>query len=143
MNFSNWRTAPVALVVTSGWDVHGAKGTDVTATFYVANLSDSNDTYNISVSDTLGWGLYPTTFTETVTAGESKEILITISIPLNAPIATEDEITLAATSTSNPTATDSTKLKVTVGEILINEVDIYAGRVELFNPGPEGISLAG
>jgi parallel beta-helix repeat protein len=143
VDFSNWRTEPVAFVVAPYWDAHGAKGTEVTATFYIVNLSDSNDTYNISVSDTLGWGLYPTTFTETVTAGDSKEIQITVSIPLEAPIATENEITLAATSTSNPTATASTTLNVTVGEILINEIDTYTGRVELYNPGPQGISLAG
>jgi len=139
VDFSNWRTEPVALVVTSGWDVHGAKGTDVTVTFYVAKLSDSNDTYDISVSDTLGWGLYPTTLTETVTAGQSNQILINVSIPLDVLNATEDEIILMATSTSNPTVTDSATLKVTVGEILMLIDGFSVGAPPLTVTNNEGV----
>jgi hypothetical protein len=142
VDFSNWMTAPAALIVTPTWDIHGARGTEVTATFYITNISDANGTYNINASDTLGWGLDPTALTETVIAGESTEISITISIPLDAPDATEDEITITATSISDPTVTESAQLIVTVGEITINEVHPHAGRVELFNPASGDISLA-
>ncbi|MHC4462306.1 MAG: outer membrane protein assembly factor BamB family protein [Planctomycetota bacterium] len=139
VDFSNWRTEPVALVVTSSWDVHGAKGTDVTAMFYVTNLSDSNDTYHIDVSDTLGWGLYPTTLTETVTAGQSNQILISVSIPLDALNATENEIILTATSTTNPTITDSATLKVIVGEIWMLIDDFSFGAPPLTVTNNEGV----
>ena len=135
VDFSNWRSEPVALVVTSGWDVYGAKGTEVTATFYVANLSDSNDTYDINVSDTLGWPLGPITLTETIIAGQSNQILINVSIPLDALNGTEDEIILTATSASNPTATDSATLKVTVGEIwmIIDDFSVGAPPLTVIN----------
>ena len=50
------------------------------ANFHLLNLTDSEHSYDIVVSDTLGWNLKPTTLTGTVGAGETKETEISVSI---------------------------------------------------------------
>ena len=143
VDISNWRTTPVTLIVMPGFDLSGVKGTDVIATFYISNITGTDDTYDIIISDTRGWNLNPTPMTETLTTEESKELTITISIPLAVSDGTVNEITLTATSTTEPSITASATLKVTTRTILINEVHPGEGWVEMFNPGVEEISLAG
>ena len=72
----------------------------------VTNLGNYTDTIFVQVTQvtpTISWQVSPTSFTLTdVGLGEIRPITLTITVPQEAPIYTETQVTLSATSAANP-----------------------------------------
>lgn len=92
----------------------GYAGTVVNYTIEVNNDGDGIDLFVLGLSSALGWtvshdapagGFY-------VNAGESREVLVSVSIPGGAPVGQEDELTLTVTSQLSP-STIANKLIIT------------------------------
>ena len=81
--------------------------------------------------------------TKTIGPGATEEVALTVFVPFNASAASPDTVTLTAALEASPSGTASADLKIAVKSVLINEVDLSGGWVELFNPGPGDLSLTG
>jgi thiol-disulfide isomerase/thioredoxin len=141
--FSQFIIAGAPLTVRAGNDMDGLRGAVVTAKFYLRNLGDVPASFNIALSDTLGWELNPRTLSQTLKPNEEKEIAVAVSIPSSAASGTSDEVTFLVTSARYSDVKSSATLKVTARRVLINEVCPRGGWVEIFNPEPVKIPMAG
>jgi uncharacterized repeat protein (TIGR01451 family) len=84
----------------------GSNGQTLNYTVTVANTGNVSDTYDLNVSDDLGWALsvYPTWLT--VPAGENRTATLSAMVPNKAMGCTEDNIIVTATSRED-TVSDS------------------------------------
>jgi len=125
-----------AVLVTAGEDRSGFVNTPVQVTFHVQNIGQVIDTYDLSISDSLGWELNPTYSQMTLDPDQKDSIIISVPIP-DVPIDTKDKITLTATSQVEPLATDSDWLSVTViplcGDVDLSSTVDIADVVYLIN----------
>jgi hypothetical protein len=100
---------PYAVSVSISPSVRGGMpGKTLTYTATVTNRGLLNDSYELTVDDTAGWepALNDNLF-ENVPAGEERTTQLSVTIPDNAEIPTQDEITVTATSQENENAWNS------------------------------------
>ena len=103
--------------VYSGEDTSGFVNSQVNVTFYVQNTGQLSDTYNLVISDSLGWQVNPTYSQMTLNSGQRDSILVTVNIP-STSIYTKNKVRLTATSQTEPLATDSGWLMISVIPVL-------------------------
>jgi hypothetical protein len=111
--------------LTPGPDQNGRATTDVSVKFYIENLHGLAETFDVSVTDSLGWSIDPLSYEVPLDSGEVDSVSFVVSIPL-VPIGTTDRIFVTAVSQSEPTYPDSASLTVTCNA-LPEEVDVTAG----------------
>jgi uncharacterized repeat protein (TIGR01451 family) len=122
VDFAQWCTQPVCVVVAADEDpVYAARGMTTSNRLYLQNWTVPSDTVTVAVSDTLGWLAGPSTFT--VTLGQlGGSAAISFALPSNAAIGATDDVTVTASSLSDPTATDRTTFQVVAS--LISDLSI-------------------
>ena len=98
--------------ITSGEDISGPSNSPVTAKFYVQNTGLAPDSCNLTVSDSLGWDIQPSSYQLTLDPGQQDSVFFDVSIP-SVPVGTTDKITLSGTSLTNPFVIDSASLLIT------------------------------
>jgi hypothetical protein len=103
--------------VYNGEDTSGFVNSQVKVTFFVQNTGQLSDTYNLVISDSLGWQVNPTYSQMTLNSGQQDSILVTVSIP-STSIYTKNKVRLTATSQTEPLATDSGWLMISVIPVL-------------------------
>ena len=100
---------PYAVNVTiKPWIQDISAGGTLTYTVTVQNVGSETDSYNLSVTDTQGWGpaIAQNLFTN-VQYGESETTTLTVTVPSDASSGTKDTITVTATSQADPSVSDS------------------------------------
>ena len=113
------------VTLTPGPDEAGAAATDVLVKFYIENIRDLADTFDVSVTDSLGWNIDPLYYEVTLDSNQLDSVSFTIAIP-NVPVGTVDRIFATAVSRTDSTVRDSASLTVTC-DALAEGVDVTAG----------------
>jgi len=103
--------------VFNGEDTSGFVNSQVNVIFYVQNIGQLSDTYNLVISDSLGWQVSPTYSQMILNSGQQDSILVTVSIP-STSVYTKNKVRLTATSQTEPLATDSGWLMISVIPVL-------------------------
>jgi hypothetical protein len=95
-----------AVQVEPDYKHYAHPGEIITPVHQVTNLGNYTDTIFVQVTQvtpTVSWQVTPTSFTLTnVGIGEIRPITLIITVPHNAPIYTESQVALSATSAVNP-----------------------------------------
>jgi len=96
----------------------------ITYDFTVSNNGNATDTYSLSAQSQHGWSVSSPSSIE-ISAGESKTVTVTISVPSDASDGVTDDLTLTATSRTDSTVSDSdtTTTTVTAPIMTINKTD--------------------
>jgi carboxypeptidase T len=105
-------------------DASGAPGETVVYTLTVNNIGSFDDTYDVTVSSI--WDYNSPTTIGPVTAGDSAQLLISITIPPEAMDGEADTATVTVTSQGNDTVSDDSQLTTTAAYVydLLVSVDI-------------------
>jgi uncharacterized repeat protein (TIGR01451 family) len=82
-------------------------GETLTYTVTIVNVGDTDDTYDLTVTDTLAWGATVIPDSLTIAAGGSDTATVSVTIPEGTTSGVEDVITVKATSRTNPAVSDS------------------------------------
>lgn len=98
--------------VTAGSDQSGYADSIVSVTFYIQNVGAAPDSYSLDISDTRGWSIVPLHYDLVLEAGQIEPASFTVGIPY-VPLGTTDQLTLVATSKTNPLAFDFASVSVT------------------------------
>jgi hypothetical protein len=109
--------SPYWMNLTGPGDVMAATGTAVTYSFFVTNVGLNSDTYTINVSSSSGWvdtSSIPSSIN--LAPGESREILVGITIPSSAALGSSNEIRLVATSQGSPQIFDVSYTRTVVSK---------------------------
>ncbi|HET6167614.1 MAG TPA: hypothetical protein VFE07_12365 [Marmoricola sp.] len=103
--------------VTPGADTEGAKvGTDATFTEHITNEGYQTDTYSVATSGAWAAAVYdatcttPLTTTSSVAAGDSVDVCVKVAVPADATEAQSNDTTVTATSSADPSVSDSATL---------------------------------
>ena len=116
---------PRGVDLTSGPNRGGRAQTNVSVEFYVRNIGFLSDTYDLNITDSLGWTIVPTHYVVPLDSGEIDTATFTVSIPY-VPIGTVDKVRLIAVSQTDSTVTDTAYLFVTCNAI-VEGVEVTAG----------------
>ena len=111
------------VLVTAGDDQSGPANSQVSVFFYIHNMQDSTDTFELDVSDQLGWNIEPTHYEVVLDSGQVDTVDFTVSIPPT-PLGTVDSVRLDAVSRNDSTVYDSAYLTVTCDSYNITITDI-------------------
>jgi parallel beta-helix repeat protein len=104
--------------VTAGNDVAGPPDSEVTVVFYLQNTGPESDTFDLNVSDSLGWEILPAHEEMLLEPGQEDSTFIAVTIP-NVDVGTIDLITLMATSRTDSLAWHKASLRVLVSGKII------------------------
>ncbi len=85
----------------------GPPGETLTYNATIANEGGAQDTYDLTVTDTLAWGATVSPISLTIAAGGSNTATVSVTVPEGTADGTEDEITVRATSSTTSTVSDS------------------------------------
>lgn len=116
---------PRRVDLTAGPNRGGRAQTNVSVEFYVRNMGFFSDTYDLDITDSLGWTIVPTHYAVPLDSGESDTATFTVSIPY-IPIGTVDKLRLVAISQIDSSVTDTAYLFVTCNAI-VEGVEVTAG----------------
>ena len=107
VDFDDWLTEAVAVVVVAGQDVISVPvGQEDANGVFLQNLQIPSDTLTVVVTDTLGWLVGPSTFTVTLEGELGASAVVSVSVPADTLYGTVDEVRVTATSQGDPGATD-------------------------------------
>jgi len=115
ISYNPWLNMSISMAVTAGPDAYGFSRDTVLVDFYIRNFENLSETYDVIVTDLLGWDLEPDSLIMTLDSLADTVISVAVIIPSDAVIGTIDTITLTAISQTYPFAIDSDWLTVTVG----------------------------
>ena len=113
VEFTDWLTTAFSVSVTAGVDAAGASGTLVTVDFTVRNITDESQSFDVTITDSLGWDLNPSNFELTLNGHSDSTVTVEVTIP-QTPEQRTNVIILTATSQSDPSIWDSDRLTVMV-----------------------------
>ena len=116
---------PYAVHLTPGSNKSGRAQTAVQVEFYVRNMGFLSDTYDLNITDSLGWTIVPTNYVIPLDSAEMDTASFTVSIPY-VPIGTVDKLTLTAVSQADTSIHDVAYLTVTCNAI-VEGVEVTAG----------------
>ena len=85
----------------------GLPGHTLDYTITITNRGTEADTYDLSITSHQDWALTAPSTTSEIASVASERITLSLTIPQNAAAQTEDQITIIATSQSDPAASDS------------------------------------
>lgn len=102
------------VLVTAGNDVNSINDNDVEVVFFLQNTGLGADTFDVTISDQLGWNLNPTSYWIGLNAGQIDTSEVIVSVPYLVALGTVDKIIFEATSRGNPYYMDQDTLSVTV-----------------------------
>jgi hypothetical protein len=111
--------------LTSGPNKAGRAQTNVVVEFYVRNSGFLSDTYDLNITDSLGWAIVPTHYEVPLDSAEVDTVTFTVSIPY-VPIGTVDKLRLTAMSQADSSVVDTAYLTVTCNAI-VEGVEVTAG----------------
>jgi len=111
------------VIVIPGCDQGGPPNTQVSVSFYVENLQDSADTFDLNVSDQLGWSIEPAHYEVFLDSFQVDTVGFTVSIP-DVPLGTKDDICLRAIPRNSPSDSYSGCLHVICDSYNIKISDI-------------------
>ncbi len=118
VDFANWRTTPVALVTFADpAPVYGTSGTQVSANVHIQHWTAPTDTVQVNVADSRGWRISPASSIVTLQEGVGASVVVTFAIPVGTPVGTTSDVTVNATSQSNPSNTATGTFQVTTALI--------------------------
>lgn len=109
-------TYSVSIAVSPGAQ-SGLLGDTLDYTVTVTNTGTAADTYDVSATEEQEWTLTCPSATSEIAPGVSQDIALSLTIPEEAAPQTEDEITIVATSQSDPATSDSTTCTAVVIEV--------------------------
>ena len=127
VDYSNWRTDPVAVVVTAGTDTVFVPGGEVDSVYcYYQNWQRPDDVLNVTVvADSTDWLLEPTTFTamldDTVRTGTA----IGLAVPAGTPLGASSRVRVTAVSQSDPSDTDADSFLVLTYDRLLTWIEVW------------------
>ncbi len=100
--------------VLAGENVNSINADEKQVLFFLQNTGQVTDTFDVIVTEQLGWNLNPTTYRTELSAGQIDTSEIMVSVPYDATLGTVDQISFEATSRGNPYYQDQAVLTVTV-----------------------------
>jgi len=95
---------------------NGLPGDSLDYTVTVTNRGTEPDSYDIAVTDSQGWTLSYLSTTSLVASTASKDVAVSLVIPEDAALETKDNITITASSQTDPAASDSASCTARVTE---------------------------
>jgi hypothetical protein len=116
---------PRSVELSPGPDKGGRAQSNVIVEFYVRNTGFLSDTYDLNITDSLGWTIVPTHYAVPLDSGEVDTVTFTVSIPY-VTIGTVDKLRLTAVSQTDPSVADTAYLIVWCNA-LVEGVDVTAG----------------
>lgn len=104
--------------VTAGPDTLGVPGDSLIVGFLTTNLAGMQVNYAITVTDSLGWEIFPSNLSLALEVDQDTLIDVKVTIPQNASAGEVNRVRLAAVSQSNPEMDNSDFLTITVTQTL-------------------------
>jgi len=111
------------VIVAPGDDKGGHANSQVPVLFYIEFIGDSTDTFDLNISDKLGWTIQPTHYQIVLDSGQVDTVDFTVSIP-STPFGTIDSVRLDAISKTDSTSYNWAYLTVTCNAYNITIIDI-------------------
>ena len=111
------------VIVTPGPDEAGPANTQVSVVFYIQANQGFADTFDLNVTDQLGWNIEPTHYEVVLDSGQVDTVDFTVSIP-STQIGTIDSLRLDAASRTDSLAWDWACLAVTCDAYNLQVTDI-------------------
>ncbi|MGB8658281.1 MAG: right-handed parallel beta-helix repeat-containing protein [Candidatus Zixiibacteriota bacterium] len=109
--------------LTSGPNRSGGTRTDVSVEFYLRNIGLLSDTYDLDITDSLGWTIVPTHYAVPLDSQEIDTVTFTVSIP-SVYLGTVDKLRLVAVSQADSSVTDTAFLLVICSSYNVTITDI-------------------
>jgi len=125
------------VVLTPGPDQSGPANSQVSVTFYIQNIEAETDTFNLNVSDALGWEVTPTYEQTVLEPGQQDSIAVTVSVPFVIS-GTIDVITLLAASRTDSLVWGNASLLVRVSGRIIAVPSEFATIQQAINASGAG-----
>ncbi len=116
---------PRSVELSPGANKGGRAQSNVIVEFYVRNTGFLSDTYDLNITDSLGWTIVPSYYEVSLDSGQVDTITFTVSIP-SVLIGTTDKLRLTALSQADPSVADTAYLIVWCNAI-VEGVDVTAG----------------
>ncbi|MCJ7459882.1 MAG: hypothetical protein MUP17_12980 [candidate division Zixibacteria bacterium] len=116
---------PRDVELTAGPNIEGRAETDVEVEFFIRNTGFFSDTYDLDITDSLGWAIVPTHYTISLDSGQVDTVSFTVSIP-DVPIGTTDKLRLIAVSRADSSVSDTAFLTVNC-DAIPQAVEVTAG----------------
>jgi uncharacterized repeat protein (TIGR01451 family) len=115
VDFSPWRTAPVALVTSvAEATVYAARGMTGTNTFFFRNWAAPTDTVTVTLTEAQSWLTVPLTFTVPLTDSIGGSTIVTFAIPADTPIGATNRVTATTVSQADPAVRETVSFQVVV-----------------------------
>jgi hypothetical protein len=103
-----------SVVVSAGPNVYTVNAIQVEVQFFLQNTGRVTDTFEVTVTGQLGWGLEPDSLLVSQSPGELDTLSFTVDVPYTAAVNDMDRIILKAVSQANPYFEDQDTLWVVV-----------------------------
>ena len=94
------------LSLDPGSDINATANTQIEAPFHIHNTGLAPDSFNLTLTDSLGWDIQPAAYQLIMDAGQEDTIVFDILIPIT-PIGTTNTLFLTGESLTNPFIADS------------------------------------
>lgn len=96
----------------------GGPGATLSYVVTVVNTGTVGDNYVLTATDERGWDLSVEPTSLWIAAGQSADAVLRVTVPDNAPSSTEDNVTVVATSQTDPAVSGSSTCKAHVAALL-------------------------
>ncbi len=128
ISFEKWTEAGFVQVFAPA-EQSGNPGDIINYQFVVVNYQSTSDSFDLVLNSSNDWPVsLPGGDTVSIPAGESTTVDVTVTIPADAQPGTTDNLTLTATSQTDPNITNQDSVTTRVlGEIAEDLVRIYGG----------------
>lgn len=126
VDFSNWRSEPVALVIFAGEDtVFVPSGSVDSVSCYFQNWQNLEDVLDINVvANPMSWLLGPTTFAVTLEDSMGASTTIGLTVPGDAAAGTSNRVMVTAVSQTDPSWTDADSFLVIAYDQALAAVEV-------------------
>jgi hypothetical protein len=120
----------------------GAQGERLTYIVTVTNIGNTWDNYRLSKTDELGWLVTENFAWMPLAPGDFASVSFDVIIPKNAGMGTRDNVTVTATSTTEPAVSDNASCIAHVWKTNLSLENLYAVTLEFEGYFPEGENLS-
>lgn len=108
VDFSDWRTEPVAFYASAGLDsIYVPAGTQDTVFVFMRNWSPAAQTYDVTIEDEAGWIQRPSSLSLDLEEGAAGVAVVSLAVPAGVPEGASSMARLSAVPRNAPAAVEA------------------------------------